>query len=175
MTFPALLGLKEKIVSGVVVALAIFFLAVSYDASGGELRHPSFYVPSGILVTVLTLALGFRPIGYTLGSGALEVERPFTNWRLAYAEIRAVRAPAEYPTFFTIGVWRAEGFFGSYGFYWNRPWGLFRVFVTDSKRLVEIIREDGSRVVVSPDDPRGFRDALIARARLAGADVAFAT
>jgi len=175
MTFAAALGLKEKILSGLVCALILFFLAVSYDASGGELGHPSFYGPTGLLVTIFTIALGFRPIGYTLGSSALEVERPFTNWRLPYSEIRAVRAPAEYPTFFTIGVWRAEGFFGSYGLYWNRPWGLFRVFVTDSKRLVEIIREDGSRVVVSPDDPRGFRDALIARAKLAGAAVAFAT
>ena len=175
MTFAAELGLREKILTGVVLAFLALFVAIAWTTAGGNFRDPHFMFPVGLLVVFFTAALGFRPLAYELGASELAVDRPFGAWTVPYTDIRAVRAPAEYPTIFTIGLWRAEGFFGSYGFYWNRPWGLFRVFVTDSQRLVEIVLEDGSRVVISPNDPREFRDALIARARQAGAEIAFAT
>ncbi|MGH7804139.1 MAG: PH domain-containing protein [Candidatus Binatia bacterium] len=176
MRFAAELGWKEKIWTGVVGAGIVLFVVIAVGASGGNFRDAHFTVPIGILVVVLTIALGFRPIGYELDAQDLVVDRPFRALSVPYSSIRAVRAPSEYPTIFTIGLWRAEGLFGSYGLYWNRPWGLFRVFVTDSSRLVEIVLEDGSRLVISPSgDPREFRDALMARARLAGAEIAFAT
>jgi hypothetical protein len=175
MTFAAELGRREKILTAFVGATILLLLAIFYGASGGNVRDAHFTVPVGILVVTVVAALGFRPLAFTLGPRDLVVERPFGDWRLPYAEIRAVRANASYPTLFTVGILRAEGFFGSYGLYWNRPWGLFRVFVTDSRRLVEIVREDGSRVVVSPNDPHGFRDALMAKARESGAEIAFAT
>lgn len=175
MRFDAELGRREKIVTAFAGAALLLLFAIFYGASGGNVRDPHFGVPVGMLVATLTATLGFRPVAYTLGPRELVVERPFGDWRLPFTEIRAVRANAVFPAAFTIGIWRAEGLFGSYGLYWNRPWGLFRVFVTDCRRLVEIVREDGSRVVVSPSDPSAFRDALMARARESGTAIAYAT
>lgn len=175
MTFAAELGWREKLTTGFVLGALVLAGLLAFGASGGDVSHPKFLWPVALLVGFFVVAVAFRPIGFTIGPAALVVERPFTGWSLPYDDIRAICAPSAIPTMFTIGILRVAGFFGTYGLFWNRPWGVFRMFVTDSARLVEIVRNDGSRVVISPADPRAFRDALMAAARHRGVEIAFAT
>ena len=50
------------------------------------------------------------------------------------------------------------GLFGYYGWFYRK--GPFRLYATRRDRLVEVVVR-GGRIVVSPDDPARFVDALL--------------
>jgi hypothetical protein len=51
---------------------------------------------------------------------------------------------------FTLRLWGNGGVFAATGIYWNRPFGVFRAYVTDQKKLVVVELQNGKRVVISP-------------------------
>jgi hypothetical protein len=81
-------------------------------------------------------------------------------------------SPATDPQGPSIGIARVEGIHGSFGTYWNRGWGRYRVYVTDQGNKVEVRLSDDSRVILSPDDPAAFLRAVRRAAAESGAEVA---
>jgi hypothetical protein len=47
------------------------------------------------------------------------------------------------------------GFYSITGFYWSKPLGAYRAYVTDPRRSV-VLRYEKRTVVVSPDAPEDF-------------------
>ena len=77
------------------------------------------------------------------------------------SEVAKARFPAGRPEGAIIWLLRIDGFISSQDLHWNRNWRRFRVYVTDVDNTVEIVLRSGRRVLVSPDDPRGFVAAVI--------------
>jgi hypothetical protein len=53
-----------------------------------------------------------------------------------------------------------EGIHGAFGTFWSRGWGPYRVYVTNADHAAELRLADGSRLIVSPDDPAAFLVAV---------------
>lgn len=64
--------------------------------------------------------------------------------------------PATDPPGSSIGVARVDGMYGTFGTFRNKIWGRYQVFVTNHLNKVEVRLRNGSRVILSPDDPRTF-------------------
>ena len=69
----------------------------------------------------------------------------------AYADSHALRG--------SLRVMGNGGLFCFCGWFWNRRLGLYRVYVTNLRRCVVLVRTDRT-LVISPEDPQRFLDAL---------------
>ncbi len=137
---------------GVPLVLALSF-AIAFDAWLA-------WLPFLAIAAILATAAAFRPVGYRVTFDAVEVLRPVGAKRFDKSEITSVNYPSLWPPGFVLGVMRAEGFYGSWGLYWNKSWGLFRMFVTNDENRVELLFNDGRRLILSPDDPEAFVEHL---------------
>jgi hypothetical protein len=164
--FSATLGARERLLTyavgygvgiGVPVVLSVGF-------------YLGFAQPWILLIPLpFLLAFGapwlFRPTGYALTSGEIIIMRLLLPRRIPLDTVREIVSPASEPPGLSIGLFRVEGIHGTFGSYWNKAWGRYRVYVTDERNQVEIRSHSGSRVILSPDDPAAFVSAV----RLAGA------
>ncbi len=119
-----------------------------------------FPVPFAVLLWIFWQ---LRVTGYRLDNDALTVVRPLRPRRIPLRDLASALHPASLPSGATLGVARIDGFFGRQGRYWNRNWGHFEMYVTDETRLVELLRTDGRRMILSPDRPEAFVEDLRAR------------
>ncbi len=159
--FAARLGTQERVLFvalgcgvflGLPLTLAVVF-SVAFDT----------WQPLGLIVPFVVgfaVILAFRPTGYAVDSRWLRVLRPVGPKRFPLEGVREIRAGDERPAGATIGLARASGFYGVFGSFWNREWGKYYVYVTDAGKAVQLVLGDGTRLFVSPDDPRRFLDTL---------------
>lgn len=167
--FSASLGARERLITyavgygvGIGVPLA---LGVSFAIGFSQPALLFFSVPFAV---AFGIPYFFRPTGYAITPAEIAILRPIGRKRISLDAICEVSSPARRPPGKSIGIARVEGFHGTFGSYWNRDWGRFQVFVTNSSNLVEVRLEDGSRVILSPDSPGAFVAALSETARERG-------
>ena len=113
----------------------------------------------------------FRLVGLAVSNQEVIILRPFGSRKIRLESLREIRAPAGYPPGLTMGLFRIQGFFGTYGTFWNRDWGKFSVYVTNQANTVELLLENGSRVIVSPDDPQHFVREVCDTAKASSLDI----
>jgi len=170
--FPAHLGARERLLTwgvGYGVGMGVpLVLGVSFAIGFGEPWALLFPLP-------FMLAFGtpyfFRPTGYGVGEEGVLIRRAAGGLRIPLAEVHAALHPATRPEGPMIGIARVEGLHGTFGTFRSRDWGRFRMYVTDHRNLVELRLADGSRLILSPDDPAGFLAALERTGREAGMDI----
>ncbi|NIP25367.1 MAG: hypothetical protein GWO38_16505 [Phycisphaerae bacterium] len=102
----------------------------------------------------------FRPTGYAVTSTEIAVIRAIGRKRIPLEAVRELVSPATSPPGCSIGLARVEGIHGTFGSYWNKTWGRYQVFITNHLNTVEVRLDGGSRVILSPDDPMAFIDAV---------------
>ncbi len=102
----------------------------------------------------------FRPTGYAVTSTEIAVIRAIGRKRIPLEAVRELVSPPTSPPGCSIGLARVEGIHGTFGSYWNKTWGRYQVFITNHLNTVEIRLDGGSRVILSPDDPMAFIDAV---------------
>lgn len=161
IVFPATLDRRGRIVTWLVgygVGMGVpTLLAVSLAIGFSEPRLLLFPVP---FMIAFGLPRFFRPVGFAVDDHEMRILRPVGPVRVALAEIVEVQWPASDPPGTTIGLVRVAGIHGTFGSFWNRSWGRYRVYVTDPANRVELRLRGGSRLIVSPDDPEGFATAI---------------
>jgi hypothetical protein len=159
--FSASLGPRERLLTyavgyGVGIGLPLI-LGISFAVGFSQPLILLFPVP-------FVLAFGapyfFRPTGYAVTSSEIAVIRAIGRKRIPLEAVREMLSPASSPPGFSIGLARVEGFHGTFGSYWNKTWGRYQVFVTNHLNRVEVRLEGGSRVILSPDDPMAFINAV---------------
>jgi hypothetical protein len=159
--FSASLGARERLLTyavGYGVGIGVpLILGVSFAVGFSQPLILLFPVP-------FVLAFGapyfFRPTGYAVTSSEIAVIRAIGRKRIPLEAVCEVLSPATSPPGFSIGLARVEGIHGTFGSHWNKTWGRYQVFVTNHLNKVELRLEDGSRVILSPDDPMAFIDAV---------------
>lgn len=158
MHFPAVLGRKQRLLTGVLgIGLgfgAPFLLSVALVASSGD---PSLLMLPLPFLGALWLIQGLAPIGYTLEDDGLRLERRWAPRLVPYARITGCdRAARPVGGLLAAGV---NGLFGSHGPRWNPRTGWHYLFMTNTDDLV-FVHTRGGLLVLSPSRPDQFVAAL---------------
>ena len=159
--FPASLARKEKLITYLVgfgVGMGIpMVLGLSFAIGFQEPWLLLFPLP-------FVLAFGapyfFRPLGFAVTNNAILILRPLGSRRIQLDKLQEIRVPATQPPGATIGLMRVQGLYGTFGSFWNKHWGKFYVYVTNQANAVELRLTNGSRIIISPDDPQAFVQAV---------------
>jgi hypothetical protein len=142
--------------------LTVFFLGLPFGLWFGLRSHGvPLWTDLWPLVFVLGAAL-FTIRGYTVTDDAILVRRLFWATRLPRAGLQSVRFQPNAMRW-SLRTFGNGGFFSISGFYWSKPLGAYRAFVTDPRRTV-VMRYARRTVVVSPDAP----EELVCQLAVAG-------
>lgn len=107
----------------------------------------------GIAVAALFVVRGYEVQGRTL-----HILRPGWRTSVPLAGLKEVQSGGALLDG-SLRVFGNGGFFSFTGWYWSRRLGVYRMFVTDLKRVVGL-RLPTRWVLVSPEDIDGFVDAV---------------
>jgi hypothetical protein len=118
-------------------------------------------------VIALALAWAMSPSALVVEAGELRVER--RAWRPLRVPLASIARASllEGIGRSTIRVFGVGGFFGSYGLFWNKVLGRFRMYATRTGQAI-IVRRTGEAIpiVLTPDDVAGAVQAIQPRAAL---------
>ena len=140
-----------KVVTAFVLALALTFVA------GGLLEK---HLPlAGLFVGLVAwICYLLAPVAYDTTDGLLTVR--LRTGKVSFGPITsATQLSGRWP--FTIRLFGNGGVFAGTGIYWNKPYGVFRAYLT-SARLQDaiLITTTTHKVMISPENPQAFLDAL---------------
>ncbi|MFM7103686.1 MAG: PH domain-containing protein [Verrucomicrobiota bacterium] len=161
--FPAVWSRGLRIISGLATLWVGFFCPVGMLMSAG--RGGPWFFPWLALAgpAAVLAALAFRIRRYDVDGDHLRIVRPGWSTRVPLAGLESVEfSPGAFDR-----AWRIcgnGGFFSYSGWFYQRPHGLFRAWVTDPARAVTL-RLGRRRIVVSPEPPLEFVEVLAARLR----------
>jgi hypothetical protein len=120
----------------VFVVLPAIFIETSRIADIGDLLVDIDICLLLVVPGILLVGLLFAPMGYTVSSANVTVNRLGRNLVISRASI--------------------DGFCGSYGLFYSSGLGIFRAYVTNSASLVLITLKGTKKIVLSPESPDEF-------------------
>jgi hypothetical protein len=167
--FPARLAPRQLLLSrtlgygaGILLpALIGLFIAAVY----GEYWALLLPIP---FLFVLAIADAFRPRGFLIDTDSIAVVRRIGPVIWSLPELAILRAPPQWSGNKPVAVLATRGLFGTYGWFWNRDWGMHRIYITDPAEAVEIELINGRRIVITPSSHREFVATLREAAKSAG-------
>jgi hypothetical protein len=138
----ARMDLVIKIVTGFTIALCIVFLILST-------LQPILLIPAAIIAAVTVGCYLRAPVVYEISPANLVIV-----FRLGSKEfgpvLKASRAPRS--TGMSFRLFGNGGLFAGTGIFWNSQWGIYRAYVTTSKRdNMVLIETQRTKVLISPD------------------------
>ena len=149
-----------------IITVAVVALLLGVSIVGSQHLPDSTPLFARLSATLLPLAIlaGTLPFivrGYVISDGELRIERLGWQNRFALAEVVTVSAdPKELRR--SIRLCGSGGLFGFFGWFWNRPLGIYRAYGTDPQNAVVIKLKDRT-IVVTPDAPQRFVAEVAAR------------
>lgn len=156
--FPAVWCDGLRTISGLVSFLLGLVLPISLLVTTGD-SSPRYFVwlaLAGPLSVAVAFAFSIRR--YELDGDVLRIVRPGWATVIRLPEVDTVEfTPQAFR--WAWRVWGNGGFFSISGWFYQRPRGLFRAWVTDPGRAVTL-RLGRRRIVVSPEPPLEFVDAI---------------
>jgi hypothetical protein len=162
--FPAPLGAPERLVTNAVaygVGLGVpGALGVTFAVATGH--SWLLLLPAPFLLAV-ALAQALHPRRFGVRPGVLTIESRVGRREIALDQLSAIDLHPTIPGG-TIGLVGSQGYYGSFGLFWNPEWRRFRAYITDATKLLGLEFRDGARVLLSPEDPRSCAVALQAAA-----------
>ena len=151
---PAKRDLPIKVVTSIVFIMMLgFFVA-------------SIYINILILAAILTLMIFI--ICYLYAPAAFEISDKKLIVYRNYGEIEFTHVTGcrfmEKKVPFTIRLWGNGGVFAGTGIFWNKLYGVFRMYITHSKQSEFVVVEtDQQIVIISPENPKMFIDSWKAK------------
>jgi hypothetical protein len=126
---------------------------------------PKHFVARGSASVLTLLLIGgtalFTIRGYRLEGRQLLVDRLLWSTRVPLDGLDAAEIVPDAMRR-SVRLFGNGGLFAFAGWFRNRRLGTYRAFATDPSRSV-VLRFPNRRVVVTPDDPQGFAEALESR------------
>ena len=123
------------------------------------LREWVFWV-TGLVLGIGVAAALFAPLGYEVRHQAVVIRRLAWNVVIALDTIREAGRVRCEETGFVWRLWGCGGFLGWFGLFRNRGLGEFWAYVGSRRDWVLLTQVDGTKVVLSPDSPDAFLDAV---------------
>jgi len=145
--------------ASVLVTLLILSIAISAPFYLHE--HPvSHTIVSGIVLPIGLLGGSalFIVRGYTITTDTLLIHRPLWDTKVPLVMLQSVESNPGL-MMKSLRTFGNGGLYSFTGWYWNKQLGHYHAYVTDLKRTVAL-RFITHRVVISPDDPAAFVEAM---------------
>lgn len=137
---------KLKLTTGL---FAVVLIAVAATTGGWG---------SAVALIILVAAAGFAVRGYSVVDGRLLIHR--LGWATKFDLANLTRVEVEPGA--TMGSLRSMGIGGLFGFvghFYNRTLGSYKAYATNDFNTV-VMAFDGETIVVTPDDPQAFVEAV---------------
>ncbi len=151
MRFSASLDTMAKVLS-VATSLLLLLPLVMWRFFA---RGSPIFVAWGILALVLGIVLvsyALAPQAYSVVSGELRVHRSAGDKVFRLDQLTEVRRVEPREMRGTIRLWGNGGFFGYYGKFMNRAFGVHNWYATRRNNYV-VANVGGKRIVLTPDEP----------------------
>jgi hypothetical protein len=144
-------------ISSLLIVLAVASL-VGWPLISGNGPRVMDLLAQWTLPLIVLGCLPFMIRGYVITNEAILIRRLFWTTRLGRAGLKSAESvpKAMNKSLRTCGN---GGAFSFTGWYWSKPLGFYRAFVTDLNRTV-VLRFRDRTVVVSPDHPEEFVNDL---------------
>lgn len=113
---------------------------------------------AALLVGVVVLAALLAPRGFVVGHDSLTVERRLLPIEIPLRSIQRVETIEPRRLSGTIRTFGSGGLFGTYGRFWSRKLGHFRMYATRSDGFVLV--DAGALFVLTPSTPAAFVAAV---------------
>lgn len=141
-------------------ALPVLFLVL---AAAGAAHW--FLGATGVGLGVLfgAIWLWWRPARFVLGAAGLEVRFPGRQMTVPAGDVTGVRTLAaadfrrEFGFALRVGV---GGLWGGFGWLWTRRGGWVEFYISRTDGFVLVERRDGTPLLLTPEDPEDFVEAL---------------
>jgi hypothetical protein len=156
MEYKAQLDTLAKIITPVailIIAGVCFPIVKLLIASKGDLVRTLLF--SGVLVLNVAVIIGcyvYAPECYRLDDATLSVVRPIGNVRVNLADISEIRPLADDEKKGMIRTFGVGGLFGYFGKFYAGKIGNFTLYGTQRKNNVLIVKRQGDKIVLTPDD-----------------------
>ncbi|HYM80518.1 MAG TPA: PH domain-containing protein [Candidatus Limnocylindria bacterium] len=112
-------------------------------------------IPLSFLVVLSLLAIR----GYSIADGKLRIHR--LGWRNEVSLSGLLKVETS-PDLLrgAFALWAIRGIFGTDGYCYSRSLGWFRTYTRDSRNAVLLEFRDAKRIVVTPESPGSFAEAV---------------
>lgn len=153
--FAAPWGTHLKVLTPLTTLLIASALAAVLIQPGQDRVRPWV---AALLIGVLLGGPAFMVLGYEVSPGTLSILRPGWRTRIPLTEFRSAE-PGGAPDAFRIRLFGNGGFWSITGLFWNRRLRCYRSFANNPRQAV-ILHFERRRIIVSPDQPAAFIDAV---------------
>lgn len=158
----------SRLLKGITLLASTLLAGVALWAllAGPRLPAAVAIAAGGLPLVILVGCALFTVRGYELAGGELLVHRLLWPTRISLDGLRSVAHDPE-AVRGSLRLFGNGGLFSFSGWFRNKPLGVYRAYVTDHRRIV-VLTWDQRRIVVSPEPPERFVEALRRRRGLAG-------
>jgi hypothetical protein len=139
-----------------VVALLVSLTVIFGLVSNSLLLKVALIILFGSILSVIFL---WAPRGYTLIDNVVVIKRPIGD-----AKISIAQAASRWKwTWWGLRLFGSGGMYGYYGFFVFRGIGTVRMHATNRHKLVLVTDVNGTKYLLSPDEPERFIQQTKAR------------
>jgi hypothetical protein len=142
------------IVTGIILAMAAAFIV-------GGIHDRNLLSAGALLGIIAFVCYLLAPASYDVTDGCLTVV--LHAGKRSFGQIIGCARITERPPF-TIRLFGNGGLFAGTGVFWNKRYGIFRVYVT-SARLQDaiLVQTKKHKVLITPEDPQAFMESTQAQ------------
>lgn len=127
----------------------------------GALIVFNFILPIAILLMIIYLiCMLLKPLNYEIIEDNLIIRRLIKSVRINRSDIESLELIDKTSLAGTIRSFGVGGLFGWYGKFANSKLGDMTWYVTRRDKLVLIIKKDGKKILISPDEAEAFVSAF---------------
>lgn len=158
MEFKASLGNTSKIITVVVSLLMLVIVIIAFV----DLSNKVWWLAAFALLFILTILGGwaYSIKSYEIKDNMLFIKRPIGSRQFSLHFLKKVERIPRKDLWMSFRLFGSGGFFGYYGRFYNMNYGSMRMFATNLNNAVMLTLNDGRKIVVTPDEPQNFIDAL---------------
>lgn len=127
-------------------------------------RHEGVLV-LGVLAMMVLPGWLLSVRGYAVGQGQLIVKRPLWSTRIDLSGLSEASLMPELGKQFSISLFSTRGFFGMIGYAYKKGLGVYLMYATNLSKAVLLRFSSRKPVVVSPESPEDFLDAVLAEVK----------
>ncbi len=161
MNFKASQDTKTQVITAIVI-LALFAAAYLPTWLGSnDATHPFVIMGIPLLnLAIIVTAYYFSIRGYYVDNEELIIGRPFSEVKILRSDIIKVEFMSEDPLKNAMRLIGSSGMFGYYGSFSNPILKKFTMYGTQTQNYVLIMTLSGKKIIVTPDEPEAFVEAI---------------
>lgn len=133
--------------------LTFVFIVITISLLSGSIVKAELLWPALLLAVLLLFCYLYAPRAYEIREGKLTVYTRIS--RKTFNRVRSCTLPDQKSRTSGFRLWGNGGLFAATGIFWNKNFGIFRVYVTTGNHSYQLLVETSkTRILISPQNPR---------------------